>query len=62
LLKQLTRRPVERALEAEMTAHLGYAPYAPEGRGSGNFTVPSNPTMRSPALNPSVPSERRPAG
>jgi putative transposase len=36
LLKQLTRRLVERALEAEMTAHLGYAPYAPEGRGSGN--------------------------
>lgn len=36
LLKQLTRRPVERALEAEMTAHLGYAPHAPEGRGSGN--------------------------
>ncbi|BBA32880.1 transposase mutator type [Methylocaldum marinum] len=36
LLKQLTRRLVERALEAEMTAHLGYAPHAPEGRGSGN--------------------------
>ena len=36
LLKQLTRRLVERALEAEMTAHLGYAPNAPEGRGSGN--------------------------
>jgi transposase-like protein len=36
LLKQLTRRLVERALEAEMTAHLGYAPHAPEGRGSGH--------------------------
>jgi putative transposase len=36
LLKQLTRRLVERALEAEMTAYLGYAPHAPEGRGSGN--------------------------
>jgi transposase-like protein len=36
LLKQLTRRLVERALEAEMTAHLGYTPHAPEGRGSGN--------------------------
>lgn len=36
LLKQLTQRLVERALEAEMTAHVGYAPHAPEGRGSGN--------------------------
>ncbi len=36
LLKQLTRRLVERALEAEMTAHLGYAPHAAEGRDSGN--------------------------
>jgi transposase-like protein len=36
LLKQLTRRLVERALEAEMTAHLGYGPHAAEGRGSGN--------------------------
>ncbi|CAI8791818.1 transposase [Methylocaldum szegediense] len=36
LLKQLTKRLVERALEAEMTAHVGYAPHAPEGRGSGN--------------------------
>jgi len=36
LIKQLTRRLVERALEAEMTAHLGYPANAPEGRGSGN--------------------------
>jgi transposase-like protein len=36
LLKQLTRRLVERVLEAEMTAHLGYGPHAAEGRGSGN--------------------------
>jgi transposase-like protein len=28
LLKHLMRRVVERALEAEWTAHLGYAPYA----------------------------------
>jgi transposase-like protein len=32
LIKQLTRRLVERALEAEMTAHLGYPPNASEGR------------------------------
>ncbi len=31
LLKQLTPRLVERALKAEMTAHLGYAPHAREG-------------------------------
>ena len=27
LLKQLTKRVVERVLEAELTAHLGYAPH-----------------------------------
>jgi len=27
---------VERALQAELTNHLGYVPHAPEGRGSGN--------------------------
>jgi putative transposase len=36
LLKRLTGALVERALEAEMTEHLGYEPHALEGRGSGN--------------------------
>jgi len=36
LLKELTKRLAERALEAEMGAHLGYSPHASEGRGSGN--------------------------
>lgn len=36
LLKQLQKRLVERALQAEMTDHLGYEPHAPEGHGSGN--------------------------
>jgi len=36
VLKDLTRRLVERALEGEMTDHLGYEPHAPEGRGTGN--------------------------
>jgi len=36
LLAQLTARLVERALEAEMTAHLGYERNAPEGRNGGN--------------------------
>jgi putative transposase len=31
LLKHLTRRMVERALEAELTAHLGYVPHARHG-------------------------------
>lgn len=36
LLKQLTGALVERALEAELTDHLGYDEHAAEGRGSGN--------------------------
>src|SRR5689334_25005003 len=36
LLKQLTKALVERAMEAELTHHLGYEPHAPEGRNSGN--------------------------
>jgi putative transposase len=36
LLRQLTKRVVERALEAELTAHLGYAPHARNGNESEN--------------------------
>jgi len=36
LLKQLTKALVERALNAELTHHLGYEKNDPEGRGSGN--------------------------
>lgn len=36
VLKQLTKRLVERALEGEMTHHLGYEPHAPEGKNTGN--------------------------
>src|SRR5262249_32823690 len=36
LLRQLTKRLVERALEAEVTDHLGYAPNAPNGSNPGN--------------------------
>jgi len=36
LLKQLTKRLVERTLEAELTDHLGYEPHASQGRGTGN--------------------------
>src|SRR5262245_31177367 len=36
LLKQLTKRLVERAMGTELTHHLGYEKHAAEGRGSGN--------------------------
>ncbi len=36
LLKDLTRRLVNRALEGEMTAHLGYEKNAPAGKNTGN--------------------------
>lgn len=36
LLRELKKRLVESALEAEMTEHLGYEKDAPEGHGTGN--------------------------
>ena len=36
LLKQLTKALVERALNAELTHHLGYEKHDPGGRKSGN--------------------------
>lgn len=36
LLQQLTKALVERALQGELTHHLGYAKHAPEGKNSGN--------------------------
>ena len=36
LLASLQKAVMERALEAELTAHLGYERHAPAGRGSGN--------------------------
>ncbi len=35
LLKQLTKALVERAMEAELTTHLGYEKHDPVGYGSG---------------------------
>ncbi len=37
LLKQLTKRLLERAMRAEMTDHLGYEKNAPTGKNSGNY-------------------------
>ena len=36
LLKQLTKKLIERAMKAELTHQLGYEKHAAEGRGSGN--------------------------
>ncbi|MCH8479669.1 MAG: IS256 family transposase, partial [Wenzhouxiangella sp.] len=36
LFEDLTKRLYERALEGELTAHLGYEKHAPEGRNRGN--------------------------
>jgi putative transposase len=36
LLKQLTKALVERAMQAELSHHLGYKKHDPAGRGSGN--------------------------
>ena len=36
LLKQLTKALMERALQAEMTEHLGYEKHDPVGNNSGN--------------------------
>lgn len=36
LLQQLTKALVERALQGELTHHLGYDKHSPEGKNSGN--------------------------
>src|SRR6059058_5454459 len=36
LLKQLTKRLLERAMSAEMTEHVGYEKYDASGRNGGN--------------------------
>jgi len=36
LLKELTKRLIEKAMESELTHHLGYEKYSPAGKKSGN--------------------------
>ncbi|MFB7621065.1 IS256 family transposase [Kitasatospora sp. NPDC056181] len=43
LLTQVTRAVLERALDAEMTEHLGYEKHDPAGRGSGNSRNGTSP-------------------
>jgi transposase-like protein len=61
LLHQLTGRLVERLLDAEMTAHLGYAKGSPAGRGSGNSrngTTPKTLQTDQGAVTIQVPRDR----
>jgi len=50
LLKELQKRFIERALEAEMTDHLGYEKHSPDGHGAENSrNGPSEPkTLKTP--------------
>src|SRR5260370_9032154 len=43
LLRQLTKAVLERALEAEITEHLGYEKHDPAGQHSGNTRNGKNP-------------------
>src|ERR1700684_1257851 len=43
LLSQLTKRLVERAMEVELTDHLGYEPHAEPPGGTGNARNGSTP-------------------
>ena len=43
LLQQLTKALVERALQGELTHHLGYDKHAPEGKNSGNSRNGTSP-------------------
>src|SRR4029450_5069905 len=46
LLAQLTKRLVERALEVELTDHLGYEPHAEPPGGTGNTRNGATPKTR----------------
>lgn len=45
LLSQVTKAVLERALDEELTDHLGYEKYDPAGRGSGNSRNGTTPKM-----------------
>ena len=61
ILKHSTARLIERAMEAEMTNHLGYEKHSPEGRGvpnSRNGTRPKTLTTDQGELEIDVPRNR----
>jgi len=58
LLKQLTKAVLERAMQAELTDHLGYKPHAAAGDNSGNSrNGKSRKTLKGEFAN--LPLERR---
>ena len=62
LLNELTRKVLERALDAEMTAHLGYEAGDPAGRGTGNSRNGKNSKTvqtQSGPVTVSVPRDRK---
>ncbi|GAA2780435.1 IS256 family transposase [Kitasatospora paracochleata] len=62
LLTEITRAVLERALEAEMTQHLGYEKHDPAGRGSGNSrngTSPKTVLTDVGAVTLAVPRDRK---
>ncbi|MGA6161003.1 IS256 family transposase [Stenotrophomonas sp. NPDC087984] len=61
LLTEVTRAVLERALDAEMTEHLGYEKHDPAGRGSGNSrngTSPKTVLTDAGAVTVAVPRDR----
>jgi putative transposase len=61
ILKELTKRLVQRALEAEMTEHLGYEKHAPEGKNTGNSRngrTPKTVTTDSGEIELGIPRDR----
>ncbi|MFI5987909.1 IS256 family transposase [Streptomyces sp. NPDC051555] len=62
LLQQMMKRVIERALQAEMSDHLGYEAGDPAGRGSGNNRNGSYPKTVTTTAGPvaiDVPRDRR---
>jgi putative transposase len=62
LLKQLTKRVIERALDAELPAHLGYAPHVRHGSEAGNTrngTSPKTVQTDTGPLHLEVPRDRQ---
>lgn len=61
LLTEVTRAVLERALDAELTGHLGYEKHDPAGRGSGNSrngTSPKTVLTDAGAVTVAVPRDR----
>lgn len=62
LLSQLTKRVIERALNAELTEHLGYEPNDPGGNNSGNSrngTTPKTVHTENGTVELDVPRDRQ---